>query len=295
MQSVMNLKIKFRESFRPFAPAVLRERVADREKRLDFALVMVKVVERRRDQLKSERDRARAEKAQVLAHTIEDQLEGVRENGDFPRELADPLLRATDELRTVVGGGNGDGRTAPRCNPEPSRCRREAACGIGLGRGGQDFLSLLQFFGGGRDGLGEAAREENFAALARCGHWISLGQALAAQQLNLILPWASSSLPTGTERILPVHVTVSPSVIRSMSSPCVVMSKMRTDVPQLPRSYVPAGKSSLLSPAIAAAIARSIAGLSLTAPLPTAPKSFTEIGRPRIQSSTVVATAPVPV
>jgi carbamoyltransferase len=29
MQSVMNLKIKFRESFRPFAPAVLREDVAD--------------------------------------------------------------------------------------------------------------------------------------------------------------------------------------------------------------------------------------------------------------------------
>jgi carbamoyltransferase len=29
MQSVMNLKIKFRESFRPFAPAVLRERVGD--------------------------------------------------------------------------------------------------------------------------------------------------------------------------------------------------------------------------------------------------------------------------
>src|SRR5207253_4137531 len=29
MQSLMNLKIKFRESFRPFAPAVLRERAAD--------------------------------------------------------------------------------------------------------------------------------------------------------------------------------------------------------------------------------------------------------------------------
>jgi len=28
-QSVMNLKIKYRESFRPFAPSVLRERVAD--------------------------------------------------------------------------------------------------------------------------------------------------------------------------------------------------------------------------------------------------------------------------
>jgi carbamoyltransferase len=29
MQSVMNLKIKYRESFRPFAPTVLRERVAE--------------------------------------------------------------------------------------------------------------------------------------------------------------------------------------------------------------------------------------------------------------------------
>ena len=27
------------------------------------------------------------------------------------------------------------------------------------------------------DGLGDAAREENFSALAPCGHWISLGQA----------------------------------------------------------------------------------------------------------------------
>ena len=29
MQETMNLKIKFRESFRPFAPSVIRERVAD--------------------------------------------------------------------------------------------------------------------------------------------------------------------------------------------------------------------------------------------------------------------------
>jgi carbamoyltransferase len=29
MQSIMNLKIKYRESFRPFAPSVLREHVAD--------------------------------------------------------------------------------------------------------------------------------------------------------------------------------------------------------------------------------------------------------------------------
>ena len=29
MQSVLNLKVKYRESFRPFAPAVLREDVQD--------------------------------------------------------------------------------------------------------------------------------------------------------------------------------------------------------------------------------------------------------------------------
>jgi len=29
MQAVMNLKIKFRESFRPFAPSVLRENVSE--------------------------------------------------------------------------------------------------------------------------------------------------------------------------------------------------------------------------------------------------------------------------
>jgi NADPH:quinone reductase len=32
------------------------------------------------------------------------------------------------------------------------------------------------------DGLGEAAREENFNALAPCGHWISLGNATGALQ-----------------------------------------------------------------------------------------------------------------
>jgi NADPH:quinone reductase len=46
--------------------------------------------------------------------------------------------------------------------------------------------AVQQHFGGGADvivdGLGEAAREENFAALARCGHWISLGQATGSLQ-----------------------------------------------------------------------------------------------------------------
>jgi carbamoyltransferase len=51
MQSVMNLKIKYRESFRPFAPSVLRERVAEYfELDVDspYMLLVAPVVEHRR-------------------------------------------------------------------------------------------------------------------------------------------------------------------------------------------------------------------------------------------------------
>jgi len=51
MQSVMNLKIKFRESFRPFAPSVLRERVSDYfalDTDSPYMLLVAPVVEQRR-------------------------------------------------------------------------------------------------------------------------------------------------------------------------------------------------------------------------------------------------------
>ncbi|MEA1928753.1 MAG: carbamoyltransferase, partial [Candidatus Auribacterota bacterium] len=51
MQSIMNLKIKFRESFRPFAPAVLRERVADyfeTDYASPYMLLVTDVLEKRR-------------------------------------------------------------------------------------------------------------------------------------------------------------------------------------------------------------------------------------------------------
>lgn len=54
MQSVLNLKVKYRESFRPFAPAVLREDVADWFE-LDgdspYMLLVADVVEKRRKQM----------------------------------------------------------------------------------------------------------------------------------------------------------------------------------------------------------------------------------------------------
>ena len=57
MQSVMNLKIKFRESFRPFAPAVLRERVSDwfeLDTDSPYMLLVADVVESRRIQMTAE-------------------------------------------------------------------------------------------------------------------------------------------------------------------------------------------------------------------------------------------------
>jgi carbamoyltransferase len=57
MQSVLNLKVKFRESFRPFAPAVLYQDVADwfeLDIESPYMLLVANVVERRRRKLSSD-------------------------------------------------------------------------------------------------------------------------------------------------------------------------------------------------------------------------------------------------
>ena len=57
MQSVMNLKIKYRESFRPFAPSVLRERVNDyfeMDTDSPYMLLVAPVLEKRRTEVTKE-------------------------------------------------------------------------------------------------------------------------------------------------------------------------------------------------------------------------------------------------
>ena len=59
-QSVMNLKIKYRESFRPFAPSVLRERVADyfaMDGDSPYMLLVAPVLEKRRTEVTEEQER----------------------------------------------------------------------------------------------------------------------------------------------------------------------------------------------------------------------------------------------
>ncbi|MGH9197419.1 MAG: carbamoyltransferase C-terminal domain-containing protein, partial [Acidimicrobiia bacterium] len=59
MQAVMNLKIKYRESFRPFAPAVLRERLSDyfeMESDSPYMLLVGPVLEKRRTEATQEQE-----------------------------------------------------------------------------------------------------------------------------------------------------------------------------------------------------------------------------------------------
>ena len=69
---------------------------------------------------------------------------------------------------------------------DKARLAREHGCEHVIATRDYRFADAVQRQAGGADvvidGLGDAARDENFAALARCGHWISLGQASGALQ-----------------------------------------------------------------------------------------------------------------
>jgi NADPH:quinone reductase-like Zn-dependent oxidoreductase/uncharacterized protein YndB with AHSA1/START domain len=69
---------------------------------------------------------------------------------------------------------------------DKARLAREHGCEHVIVTRDYRFADDVQRHAGGADvvidGLGDAARDENFAALARCGHWISLGQASGALQ-----------------------------------------------------------------------------------------------------------------
>ncbi|MEY2430272.1 MAG: carbamoyltransferase [Verrucomicrobiota bacterium] len=74
MQAAMNLKIKFRESFRPFAPAVLQDRVSDYfdmrpNQESPYMLIVAPLLEKHRVPL-SETDRKAMDEAPDLRHRV---------------------------------------------------------------------------------------------------------------------------------------------------------------------------------------------------------------------------------
>src|SRR4051794_26765160 len=76
--------------------------------------------------------------ASSIAHAIEDRLAEAREQGGFPDNLADPLLRAVDSLRRAVAGEMGlapdviaelDAEALPAVNGGPAQEAPSAAPG----------------------------------------------------------------------------------------------------------------------------------------------------------------------
>jgi NADPH:quinone reductase-like Zn-dependent oxidoreductase/uncharacterized protein YndB with AHSA1/START domain len=88
---------------------------------------------------------------------------------------------------------------------EKARVAREYGCAHPIVTRDHHFAESVQAQFGGADvvidGIGDAAREENFAALARRGHWISLGQASGALQ------------PISAERLAHKSITFSRPVV----------------------------------------------------------------------------------
>jgi len=88
---------------------------------------------------------------------------------------------------------------------EKARVAREHGCEFPIVTAEHRFAETVQSRFGGADvvidGIGDAARDENFVALARRGHWISLGQASGALQ------------PISADRLVEKSITFSRPVV----------------------------------------------------------------------------------
>jgi len=111
MQSVMNLKIKYRESFRPFAPAVMRERVADyfeMDTDSPYMLLVAPVLEKRRLEATAAQDtlwgieRLRLQRSDIPAVTHLDYSARVQTVHEATNPRFHALLKAFD-ARTGCG------------------------------------------------------------------------------------------------------------------------------------------------------------------------------------------------
>jgi NADPH2:quinone reductase len=86
-------------------------------------------------------------------------------------------------------------------SPEKARIARDFGCAHPIVTTDHRFADAVQAQFGGADvivdGIGDAARDENFKAIARRGHWISLGQASGALQ------------PIATDQLVQKSITFS--------------------------------------------------------------------------------------
>ena len=135
MQSAMNLKIKYRESFRPFAPSVLREQVADwfdLDTDSPYMLLVADVVERRRRKMTAEEqalwgiDKLNVQRSEIPAVTHVDYSARIqtvrRETNPLYWEIIDAFRKRTGGPVIVNTSFNVRGEPIV-CTPEDSyRC-----------------------------------------------------------------------------------------------------------------------------------------------------------------------------
>jgi carbamoyltransferase len=149
MQTVMNLKIKFRESFRPFAPSVLRETVAEYfEMDYDspYMLLVAPVQENRRVKMTKEQealfgiDKLNVSRSDIPAITHVDysaRVQTVVEN-EHPRYYR--LIKAFQE----TSGYSVIVNTSFNVRSEPIVCTPEDACRCFM-RTDMDYLVLENY------------------------------------------------------------------------------------------------------------------------------------------------------
>ena len=95
------------------------------------------------------------------------------------------LDRIVELYETKIGPHLGAQVIGTASSEDKARVAREYGCADVIVSRDYRFADAVQRLGGADvivDGLGDAAREENYAALARRGHWISVGQATGAMQ-----------------------------------------------------------------------------------------------------------------
>jgi carbamoyltransferase len=149
MQSVMNLKIKFRESFRPFAPSVLREHVSDyfeMDGDSPYMLLVAPVKEGKRLPMTADQealfgiDKLNVPRSEIPAITHVDYSARVqtvhRETNALYHDLIEAFSRKTG-CRVIIN-------TSFNVRGEPIVCRPEEAYTC-LMRTGMDYLMIGSF------------------------------------------------------------------------------------------------------------------------------------------------------
>ena len=149
MQSVMNLKIKYRESFRPFAPSVLAERVSDyfeQDRPSPYMLIVAPVLEKLRLELTDEQkklfgvDKLKLKRSQLPAITHVDysaRVQTVHEETNPRYHQLSERIRKTDSWGVLVN-------TSFNVRGEPIVCTPEDAYRCFM-RTEMDFLVIENF------------------------------------------------------------------------------------------------------------------------------------------------------